>query len=152
MSYDRPPKFDGSGGSRSSWGSTGSIPIHTETGEINRALPKIPLRVPAKNPRRSLPNGDFPARLPALYIPPVSAAYVPPSPSCKEDKSPFNAPRTESHSTGLSTPTAFKEVTEVEKNWNESRQSKCKFLVLVGVMTAIIIGLAVGLSVGLRNM
>lgn len=139
-------RFDNSAGSRVS---VASMPMITETGEINRAIPKIPLRVPQKNPRRSLPPGGATA-LPPLQVPPASAAYVPPSPMSKEDAS--DAYTMTLYSAGPSTPPAFLDNgVEDEKHWTGHRERRCKFLVLVGIFTAVIVGLAVGLSVGLNK-
>lgn len=153
--------MDNSASSRASIASIANLPRLTETGEINRALPKIPLRVPQKNPRRSLPPGapGSVASCPTPYVspddsPPHSAPTSPISPI-----SPFKtAPSIDTETNGAQSPMGS--VTpqnmadaepEDEKEWIDHRQRRCRFMIAVGVFTAIVISLAVGLGVGLSK-
>lgn len=139
---------------------TVNLPMVTQTGEVNRALPKGPLRIPAKNPRRSLgPVSPAPVYIPTPAS--VATAYVPPSPRSVADvyytESPatieqqynhFDAPRTDSYSSeALKMREGFAE----EKEWAKNREGKCRFLLFVAIITAIVVALAIGLGVGLTQ-
>lgn len=168
MSHHRQQQspMDGAAGSRTSLSSITQMPRITETGEINRALPKIPLRVPQKNPRRSLPPSPHgvpglttASAGPAPYVSPDGSAYPPVSPVSPISSSPISPFQKEysletdggdSCSGEGSTP-QLREGDGNEKQWVDHRQRRCRFMVMVGILTAVIVGLAVGLSVGLRN-
>lgn len=132
--------------SHASWQSL-NLPMVTQTGEINRALPKIPLRIPAKNPRRSL--NPVPIAPPPQEVLLVSSAYVPPSPSYSYPEQRFQGPRSDSYASTAAV--KFRDGCAEEKEWASNRQRKCRFLVFVGVITILIIGITVGLSVGLTH-
>lgn len=139
---------------------TVNLPMVTQTGEFNRALPKGPLRIPAKNPRRSLGTASpAPVHIPTpgsvamAYVPPsprsVASVYYTESPAVAEQQhTHFDAPRTDSYS---SEPLKLREGLEEEKEWSKNREGNCRFLLFVAIITAIIVALAVGLSVGLTH-
>lgn len=109
------------------------------------AIPKIPLRVPQKNPRRSL----GPPAHPGSYVPSSPASTITStghlSPPYKADSTTGELERED----GPSQPEAEE---SNEKHWFAHRKRSRRFLVIVGIVTLIIIvGLAVGLSLGLRN-
>lgn len=109
------------------------------------AIPKIPLRVPQKNPRRSL----GPPPHPGSYVPSSPASTITStghlSPPYKADSTAGELDRDDGHSQP--------EAEEAnEKHWFAHRKRSRRFLVIVGIVTLIIIvGLAVGLPLGLRN-
>lgn len=159
--------LDGSAGSRTSLSSVTQMPMITETGEINRAIPKIPLRVPHKNPRRSLPPSPHsPPGLatgnigPAPYVPPDGSSSLNPtspvSPTASSPISPFakeyslEADGGDNYSGEPPTPPR-QTGDNNEKQWLDNRQRRCRFMIMVAVFAAVIVGLAVGLSVGLSN-
>lgn len=166
MSHHRQSAMDASANSRASIASIVSLPRLTETGELNRALPKIPLRVPQKNPRRSLPPGGIPpsgsgsvASGPTPYVSPDGSPHqsMPPTPT-SAPLSPFKTTASETETNELHSP--LESVTpqnivdaepEDEKEWIDHRQRRCRFMILVGVFTAIVASLAVGLAVGLSK-
>lgn len=141
------------------------LPRLTETGELNRALPKIPLRVPHKNPRRSLPpGGGIPGSGgPRPYVSPDGSPYpsVTPTPTSpiSPPVSPFKTTASsetetnELHSPhGSLTPQHMADAEpEDEKEWIDHRKRRCRFMILVGVFTAIVAGLTIGLAVGLSK-
>ncbi|ATY63002.1 hypothetical protein A9K55_008481 [Cordyceps militaris] len=156
MSHHGHPVIDSSASS-----SMASIAQHlprlTETGEMNRALPKMPLRVPQRNPRRSLPAAVGGA--PASYVPSRdSAAHLsePPTPT-SPPLSPCKLTASEAGTSELHSPRcsvvqqkrAHAEPPGDEKGWIDHRQRRCRFMIVVGVFTAIVAGLTVGLAVGL---
>ncbi|OAA82180.1 hypothetical protein LEL_01725 [Akanthomyces lecanii RCEF 1005] len=157
--------MDSSASSRASIASIAHLPRLTETGEINRALPKVPLRVPQKNPRRSLPPGGFPpsGSGPTPYVSPDGSPHpsVPPTPTSPMSPpiSPFkttasDAETNEFHSPrGSVTPQNMAEAEEPEdeKEWIDHRKRRCRFMILVGVFTAIVAALTIGLAVGLSK-
>jgi hypothetical protein len=103
------------------------------------AIPRTPLRVPRKNPRRSMP----PAPHPGAYVP-TSPASTHESTRGERDSS-FGEPDGDG---GATPPEA--DVAE-EKQWFAQRKRSRRFLVFVGIVTVlIIVGLGVGLSLGLR--
>lgn len=60
----------------------------------------------------------------------------------------------EPYSAGVSTPPGFVDKSgaeDDEKHWVGHRERRGKFLILVGILTAVIVCLAVGLSVGLST-
>jgi hypothetical protein len=159
--------LDGSAGSRTSLSSITQMPMITETGEINRAIPKIPLRVPHKHPRRSLPpTPHSPPGLatgnlgPAPYVPPDgSSPYNPTSPISLTASSPISPFAKENsldadggdNCSGEESAPQAGTGDDNEKQWLDNRQRRCRFMVMVGVFAAVIVGLAVGLSVGLSK-
>ncbi len=157
--------MDSSASSRASIASIAHLPRLTETGEINRALPKVPLRVPQKSPRRSLPPGGFPpsGSGPTPYVSPDGSPHpsVPPTPTSPMSPpiSPFkttasDAETNEFHSPrGSVTPQNMAEAEEPEdeKEWIDHRKRRCRFMILVGVFTAIVAALTIGLAVGLSK-
>ena len=166
MSHHRHSAIDNSASSRASIASIANLPRLTETGEINRALPKIPLRVPQKNPRRSLPPGGIPpsgsgslASGPTPYVSPDGSPHqsMPATPT--SPISPFKTAASietdtnELHSPlGSVTPQNMADAEpEDEKEWVDHRKRRCRFMILVGIFTAIVAGLAVGLAVGLSK-
>ncbi|KAK2606394.1 hypothetical protein QQS21_003213 [Conoideocrella luteorostrata] len=110
------------------------------------AIPRVPLRVPRKNPRRSLPPMGFPHQ----------ASYGPSSPASTVTSPGHMSLAYKADSTGdlerdedISAPEA---VESDEKHWFAHRKRSRRFLVIVGVVTlVIIVVLAIGLPVGLRN-
>jgi hypothetical protein len=109
------------------------------------ALPRTPLRIPQKNPRRSLGPSSYPATCvpssPASTI--ASTGHL--SPPYKADSTGGELDRED----GAAPP----EANQVdEKHWFAHRNRSRRFLATVGIVTFIIIvGLAVGLTLGLRN-
>ncbi|OAQ97277.1 hypothetical protein LLEC1_02014 [Akanthomyces lecanii] len=163
--HRRHSTMDSSTSSRASIASIAHLPRLTETGEINRALPKVPLRVPQKNPRRSLPPVGIPpsGSGPAPYVSPdgsphPSAAPTPTSP-ISPPMSPFKTTASETETNelhsprGSLTPQNMAEAGEPEdeKEWIDHRQRRCRFMILVGVFTAIVAALTIGLAVGLSK-
>ncbi|KAM4058059.1 tat pathway signal sequence [Hirsutella rhossiliensis] len=111
------------------------------------ALPKGPLRVPQKHPRRSAGPGYGPS------------PYVNPEPTAEVDVLPSKEvevlPTKEGGSDGTEAPPAprVEESTseDEERGWFAHRKRSSRFLIIVGVAAVVIVGLAVGLSVGLRR-
>lgn len=174
--HQRQQAFDKTAGSRVSQASRASrasiasvahLPQYTEKGEINRALPKIPLRVPQKNPRRSLPPGGIPVGAsgsvnngPTPYVSPDGTPYqsmptTPISPISQFKPAASIETETNEIHSPLGSLTPQNNVTDVEpedeKEWVDHRQRRCRFMILVGVLAAVIIGLAVGLGIGLSK-
>ncbi|KHN96886.1 uncharacterized protein MAM_05442 [Metarhizium album ARSEF 1941] len=120
------------------------------------AIPKIPLRVPQRQSRRSLYN-----------VPPSQLSpYVPPSPassSSSSSSSTITITSTGHLSPPLTADSTVEELKEErdtpheaeeldEKNWFAQRRRSRRFLAIVGVVTLVTMAaLAVGLSLGLRN-
>ncbi|KAJ6779334.1 hypothetical protein PWT90_08390 [Aphanocladium album] len=167
MSHHRHSAIDNSANSRASIASIAHLPRLTETGELNRALPKIPLRVPHKNPRRSLPAGGMTpggnwsvTSGPTPYVSPNGSPHqsMPPTPT-SAPISPFKTTASETETNGINSPmgsvtpqnTMMDAEPEDEKEWIDHRQRRCRFMILVGVFTAIIASLAIGLAVGLSK-
>lgn len=111
------------------------------------AIPRIPLRVPMKNARRSM-------------LPPMNldhrASYEPPSPASTIASTGHMIHSYEVDSTGelhrdesVPAPDAGD---PDEKQWFNHRNRSRRFLVIVGIVTlVIIVTLAIALPVGLRN-
>ncbi|TQV96876.1 tat pathway signal sequence [Cordyceps javanica] len=162
MPHRRHSGVDSSVSSRASLASIAHLPRLTETGELNRALPRVPLRVPQRNARRSLPPGGVsPGGGPVPYVsagesplasePPTPTSLIPP-PISPFTRTASEAGTGELHSVRGSVTQQKLADTEQEdekEEWIDHRRRRCRFMILVGVFTAIVAALTIGLVIGL---
>ncbi|OAA73556.1 hypothetical protein ISF_00457 [Cordyceps fumosorosea ARSEF 2679] len=163
MSQHRQSLVDGPASSRASIVSVAQLPRRTETGDFNRALPRMPLRVPQKNARRSLPPGGIPPVSPHNLPSPTESTLYPSEPPTPTSPpvSPLKLTAAASSETSeLNSPSgsilALQKLADGEKpaddkEWLDHRRRRCRFMLVVGVFMAVVAGLAVGLAVGLSN-
>lgn len=143
--YDQPPS------SRASLSSVGHMPVISEDGPRG-PLPRGPLRVPQKNPRRSIGPGMPPS--PSYIAPASAAAYVVPArtKSLDDDDDEDRSTAAELEQTEIKGPPSEGSIGGDEHHWfAHNRKRRCRFIIIVAVAMAVIVGLAVGLSIGLSK-
>ncbi|KAL7939166.1 hypothetical protein V8C35DRAFT_275021 [Trichoderma chlorosporum] len=151
------PKFHTRAGSRASLASVGQMPVINEdmNSTANPTSPTVPLpailRVPAKNPRRSVQLPTEGTGVPYITgfqdMPPGVLA----STECKDEGDEGD----EDTVVGQMTPTAPVRVGDGQwdgEDWKpDAMQRRCHLILIVAVIAVILVGLAVGLSLGLTK-
>ncbi|KAL7796865.1 hypothetical protein V8C37DRAFT_333755 [Trichoderma ceciliae] len=151
------PKFHTRAGSRASLVSVGQMPVIKEDSNIisiptsPTPPPPILLRVPAKNPRRSLGPPAKGTVIPYITgfqdLPP---GFLAPT-ECKDEGDDGD----EETVVGQMTPTPPVRLGDGRwdgEGWRRNNtQGRCHFILIMAVIMVILLGLAVGLSLGLTK-